>query len=87
MPWCDPCEKYFVPNTLTVDGCCPKCGATIGQTDINGRLIEPLVTAKTLDLRALARTDGQDEKAPWHFKLLVSALVIYISWRVVSLFI
>ena len=87
MPWCDPCAKYFVPNTLTVEGCCPKCGATIGQTDINGRLIEPLVTAKTLDLHALARTDGQDEKAPWHFKLLVSALVIYISWRVVSLFI
>ena len=72
---------------MTIEGCCPNCGATIGQTDINGRLIDPLVTAKTLDLRALARTDGQDEKAPWHFKLLVSALVIYISWRVVSLFI
>jgi len=59
----------------------------VGQSDINGRSIDPLVTAKTLDLRALASTDGQDEKAPWHFKLLVSALVIYISWRVVSLFI
>jgi len=35
------------------------------------------------DLRELA---GQD-KAPWHFKLLVFLLVVYLGWRVVDLFI
>jgi hypothetical protein len=24
-------------------------------------------------------------KAPWHFKLLVAALVVYLSWRLVQL--
>ena len=26
-----------------------------------------------------------DEKAPWHFKLLVVALVVYLTWRFVQL--
>lgn len=29
----------------------------------------------------------EDEKAPWHFKLLVVALIAYLGWRVVELFI
>lgn len=27
-----------------------------------------------------------DEAAPWHFKLLVVALVLYLGWRVVDIF-
>lgn len=27
-----------------------------------------------------------EEKAPWHFKLLVVALIAYLGWRVVDLF-
>jgi hypothetical protein len=41
------------------------------------------------DLDAAAReTDAKlaDEKAPWHFKLLVVALVVYLGWRFVQLF-
>jgi len=31
--------------------------------------------------------DGRDdEKAPWHFKLMVVALVMYLGWRVVEIF-
>jgi len=29
--------------------------------------------------------DG-DEKAPWHFKLLIVALVVYLVWRFYQLF-
>jgi hypothetical protein len=29
---------------------------------------------------------SSDEKAPWHFKLLVTGLILYLGWRVVSLF-
>ena len=25
--------------------------------------------------------DTEDERAPWHFKLLVAALVVYLGWR------
>ena len=83
MPWCEPCAKYFAPTALTTTGDCPICGTRVAKTDINGR-----VTAKNLDLRALAASGGDDaERIPWHFKLLVVALVIYLGWRIVSLFI
>ena len=28
-----------------------------------------------------------EEQSPWHFKLLVVALIAYLGWRVVDLFI
>lgn len=87
MPWCEACTKYFVPGALAIDGSCPKCGEIVAQTDINGKLMTPAVTAKTLNLKALARSGGEDEKIPWHFKLLVGLLIIYLSWRFVSIFI
>jgi hypothetical protein len=33
-----------------------------------------------------ASTVVADEKAPWHFKLLVVATVAYLVWRLVDLF-
>ena len=30
---------------------------------------------------------ADDEKAPWHFKLMVVALVVYLGWRFISIFI
>jgi hypothetical protein len=42
------------------------------------------VTADELDLKKLAGLDG--EKTPWHFKLLVTLLCLYLGWRIVSLF-
>ena len=79
MPWCEPCAKYFAPSTLTSDGTCPECGTSIEVVTINGR-----VTSDTLDLKKLAGVDG--EKVPWHFKLLVGLLCLYLGWRVVQLF-
>ena len=31
--------------------------------------------------------EAADEKAPWHFKLMIVALVIYLSWRVIAIFV
>jgi hypothetical protein len=42
------------------------------------------VSADNLDLKKMAGMD--DEKLPWHFKLLVFLLVMYLGWRVVDLF-
>ncbi len=30
--------------------------------------------------------DHGDERAPWHFKLLVVAVVVYLIWRIYQLF-
>jgi len=40
------------------------------------------VDAASLDLHDLA---GEKAKVPWHFKLMVVALVIYLGWRFVQL--
>lgn len=85
MPWCEDCAKYWAPSAMNDDGTCPSCG----------RLVEApkaasTVTARTLDLKKLAAgADGtaDDVRAPWHFKLLVVLLALYLGWRVVDLFI
>ena len=35
-----------------------------------------------------AHTDeASDEKAPWHFKLMIVALVAYLGWRIADIFV
>ena len=70
MPWCDDCAKYFAPSAMRPDGSCPHCGR---------------------DLEAIARQQAAtpidpDERAPWHFKLMVVALVVYLVWRFAEIF-
>ena len=36
MPWCDPCERYLNPNSVSVVGTCPMCGERV--TDADGEL-------------------------------------------------
>ncbi len=33
MPWCDPCERFWNPGTLTLDGECPRCGAVLDNPE------------------------------------------------------
>jgi len=67
---------------MNVDGSCPSCNRVVAKTNINGS-----ITSGNLDLKSLARgSNDEDVSVPWHFKLLVGALVLYLSWRVVDLF-
>jgi len=79
MPWCEPCAKYFSPSSLSVEGKCPECLAVVAEPTTSGR-----ITVDTLDLKKLAGTD--DEGTPWHFKLLVGLLCVYLGWRFVQIF-
>ena len=82
MPWCEDCARYFAPSAMNAEGTCPTCG----------RLLEapkPRITPRNLDLKKLAAgADGDvdDVKAPWHFKLLMVLLALYLGWRIVQLF-
>lgn len=80
MPWCEPCAKYFTPSSVNEDGTCPQCARVIGTTDVNGR-----VTADSLRMRDLA--DATDQRAPWHFKLLMFLLLAYLGWRIIAPFV
>jgi hypothetical protein len=67
---------------MNEDGTCPTCG----------RLVETPkrqpITSKNINLRQLAAgEDGEEEtKTPWHFKLLMVLLALYLTWRIIQLF-
>lgn len=85
MPFCEECAKYWTPSAMNADGTCPSCGRTVEPPTT-----QSTVTARNLDLKKLAAgADGDvdDVKAPWHFKLLMVLLVLYLGWRIVDLFI
>lgn len=29
MPWCEPCGRFYNPNSVTTEGECPTCGAQV----------------------------------------------------------
>jgi len=64
------------------DGTCPTCGRTVEAPK------RQPITARNLDLRKLAEgEDGEaSAKAPWHFKLLLVLLALYLGWRIIQLF-
>ncbi|MEP7204523.1 MAG: hypothetical protein ABI894_18065 [Ilumatobacteraceae bacterium] len=68
---------------MNEDGTCPTCGRLV-ETPTPSRPI----TAKNLNLRKLAAGEDSEEsvKAPWHFKLLMLLLALYLGWRIVQLF-
>jgi hypothetical protein len=78
MPWCEDCSKYWTFSSLPPDGTCPTCGRPVATPE---RPATP-ITADSLDLHELA---GEKAKVPWHFKVMVVALVVYLSWRLVQL--
>ena len=78
MPWCEPCSRYFAPSAMSADGSCPSCGKPI---DVPPRF----ASGDAPTLRELSEMSG--EKAPWHFKLLMAALVLYLGWRIIAPFV
>jgi hypothetical protein len=67
---------------MNEDGTCPTCGRLMVAP------VRQPITAKNLDLRKLAAGEDSDDvaKAPWHFKLLMVLLALYLGWRIVQLF-
>lgn len=75
MPWCEDCSKYWAPTALKVDGTCPTCGRFVGDF-VGDNDIGDDAADDALD----------DETTPWHFKLLVVMVIVYLVWRLVQLF-
>lgn len=77
MPWCEGCARFLSPNTLRSDGSCPSCETKVADPPAPSEEgnTTPDLPASAVDV----------PKAPWHFKLLVIATVIYLGWRFVEL--
>lgn len=85
MPWCPECDRYLAPPAVSPDGSCPTCGRMVEPgnahvaVDAADRPATPDPDAPRLDEDGNPIDD--DYKAPWHFKLAVGAIVVYLGYR------
>jgi hypothetical protein len=56
------------------DGSCPTCGQVL-------ELRQPHRTPAAAAAAEPAEEEPAPIKAPWHFKVLLVALVVYLAWR------
>lgn len=71
MPFCEACARHWTPPSMNPDGTCPTCGVL---------LVKP---RPEVDAGAEPEPDEDEERAkvPWHFTLLLVALVLYLGYR------
>lgn len=62
MPYCEGCDRFYNPNTLSSDGNCPE----------GHQVAEPAPVEKA-------------PTAPWHFKVMLALVILYLGWRLVQL--
>lgn len=72
MPWCRDCDRFYNPNSLSAEGACPTCGRDLAADGAEDG-------APQEKLRRFS-----DEPAPWHFKVLVGALSVYLGYRLLQ---
>lgn len=74
VPWCEPCGKFYSPNTLKADGTCPEHHQVADPT---ARRLKP----------GTSGTDTVEDPArvPWHFWLLATGVIVYLGWRLIQL--
>lgn len=76
MPWCTSCDRFLNPPTVNPDGSCPHCGQIVTpghaheSADYSGA---PPVGAD--------ETEFEPGRLPWHLKLILVALALYLGWR------
>ena len=71
MPWCETCSKFWNPTSMTAAGECPACG----------RVIADPAKVATATATAAGTATAKKSRVPWHFWLLLIALVIYLGFR------
>ena len=77
MPWCDTCEVYLAPSTVTASGVCPTCG----------KRVDPGALKQERREHGEAGESTEEEEVPpipWHFWVLVVCVVIYLGWRLLQ---
>jgi hypothetical protein len=78
MPWCETCSRFYNPNSLGPDGSCPTCGRVVAEPP------DPAEAATGTEGGAGAEAKPK-ERAPWHFKVLLVLVVVYLTWRFIQI--
>lgn len=77
MPWCLHCDRYLTPPTVRTDGTCPSCGQLVDA----GRAHPPPRGRSRATTTAPEGAPDEAPPVPWHLKLLLVALAIYLGYR------
>jgi len=72
VPYCAVCDRHLTPTSMRPDGSCPVCASVLP-------LVRPQVVTERPDDQA--EDQAPAEGAPWHFKVLLGALGLYLAWR------
>jgi uncharacterized membrane protein YvbJ len=64
---------------------CEECAKYHAPTAMNEDGTCPVCGSPIGDVEEQAAKAAQDERTPWHFKLLILATVVYLGWRFVQL--
>ncbi len=78
MPFCEACDRHWTPTSMRADGSCPTCSRVLPLVETSrppaaDEAGEPGVVGEAADV--------EGPSAPWHFKVMLLALAIYLAWR------
>ena len=76
MPWCDDCSKFWNAPQLANQGACPTCGKVLASPAGDQPAVAPAMPGGTPAPATKAKG------APWHFKLLVVGVTVYMVYRI-----
>ena len=77
MPWCPSCDRFLTPASVATDGTCPRCGRPVDP----GHARAPASPGRQAGSQADGPGDEPLDPLPWHFKLLVGAITVYLGYR------
>lgn len=66
---------------------CEECGKYLTPSALNPDGTCPSCGRPVGEVEQRASEEAVDESTPWHFKLLVVMLVLYLGWRIVDIFV
>jgi hypothetical protein len=64
---------------------CEGCSRFLNPNTLNADGTCPTCGRQVADPAALAKAAEEPKKTPWHFKLLVALVVLYLSWRLIQM--
>jgi hypothetical protein len=77
VPWCAACDRFLSPSTVHADGTCPTCGHPVDAGHAQSASLNEPTAPTALE----ANTEEPLDPVPWHFKLMLGALAIYLGYR------
>ena len=77
VPWCQTCDRFLSPPTVTADGACPQCGRPVDPGHARP-------AGATTDTDPGEAPPDEQPPVPLHMKVLGASVVVYLGWRLIQ---